>query len=256
MLLTLLVACDPGVTDSAEPAADSGDSADTASDSGADTADTVDTARDLLFDEPFDELDTRKWLAADWKLGETQLDPRHARISTGGLNLVHEADGVGGWVGAELYTAESFHGGMFTARVFGPKGPGTICAFFFYGEVDGLVNEIDVELIDGVAWFAVYRDWTEADGYEQSATHMSVSWTYPEGFDLAAAHEYRMDWRADDIAFYVDGSEVAALSMVPNGELAIHLNHWTSSTWPEVHYPPADKLMCRFDGVQGAVLPR
>ncbi len=256
MFLTLLVACDPGATDSADSAADSGDTADTGSDTGSDTADTADTARDLLFDEPFDALDTRKWLAADWKLGETQFDPRNARIANGGLNLLHGSDGAGGWTGAEVYTAELFHSGIFTARVFGPKEPGTLCAFFFYGENAGIVNEIDVELMDGVAWFAVYRDWTEADGYEQSATHRSASWPFPDGFDVAAAHEYRVDWRADDVAFYVDGSEVAALAMVPNAELAIHLNHWTSSTRPEVHYPPADRLMCRIDGVQGAVLPR
>lgn len=256
MLLTLMLACEPGSTDSGDTSVDSADTAESA-DTGSDTADTGgDTARDLLFDEPFDELDTRKWLAANWTLGETQFDRRNARISTGGLNLVHESDGVGGWVGAELYTAELFHGGIFTARLFGPKEPGTVCAFFFYGEAAGVVNEIDVELLDGAAWLSVYRDWTEADGYEQSATHVSAAWTFPEGFDVAAAHEYRMDWRADDVAFYVDGSEVAALPMVPNAQLAIHLNHWTSSTWLEVHYPPADKLMCRVDGVQGAVLPR
>ena len=247
MFVLLLVACDTPT--------DTADTADTADTGDTDTGDTADTGPQPFFDEPFDTMDTRRWLPADWKLGDTQFDPFHGRVVDGGLNLVHESDGAGAWLGAEFYTSDLFRGGMFSARVFGPKGPGTVCAFFFYGEADGVVNELDIELLDGAAWFSVYRNWTEADGYEESATHTSTIWPFPDGFDVSAAHEWRMAWGSADVRFFVDGDEVATLALVPEGEIAMHINHWTSSTWPEVHGPPTETLMCRFDGIQAFSLP-
>ena len=209
----------------------------------------------MLFDEPFDALDTKRWTAATWTLGVTQLIATNASVFDGGLDLLHTADGYGGWEGAELYTSQRFSGGRWTASIQRPSEGGTVCATFFYGATRaGVVNEIDIELLEAAAWFSVYRDWTEADGYEESPSHQSVQWTFPVDFDNTVAHDYRIDWGTDALTFAVDGAEVGTLTLVPAAPIDLHVNHWTSTTWPEVAYPPPTRLDCRITSILGVDL--
>lgn len=219
------------------------------------TGETGDTGAPF-FEEPFDTLDDARWTAADWTLGATRLVADHAMVVDGDLELLHEADGDGGWLGAELYTGQEFSGGRWEATMLRPAPGGTVCATFFYGsDVGGRVNEIDIELLEEAAWFSVYRDWTEADGYEPSATHDSVQWPFPADFDHSVPHVYRIDWGETTLTFAVDGVEVGSLAMVPSAPIPLHVNHWTSTTWPDVAYPPPDRLVCRIEAITGSPLP-
>lgn len=252
-MLPLLLACaaDPKPTDDT--------SADTSTDTSGDTS--TDTSSDTsgpapFFHEPFDTVDLTRWTPADWQLGATQLDAGHATATDGALALLHEADGAGGWLGAELYTTETFTGGRWEAEMARPASTGTVCATFFYGaDRTGHVNEIDIELLPDAAWFSVYRDWTEADGYDPSPTHDSVQWAWPADFDPSALHVYRIDWGASELTFAVDGAEVGGIPMVPTAPLPLHVNHWTSTTWGDVGYPPPDRSVCRIASITGADLP-
>lgn len=261
MLTLLLLACgtssptDTAAADTGDSASDSADSADTGTGDTADTADTADTGPTPIFSEPFDSLDTTVWLPGDWVLGATQLDPRNAHLVSGGVNLVHLADGAGGWSGVELYTASTFRGGMWSTDMVVPDSAGTVCATFLYDETDGVVNEIDVELLAGGAWFSVYADWTEADGYVDGPTYQHLVWPFPADFVLDTPHEYRFAWGKEDVRFFVDGADAGAVTIAPTVPLAVHVNHWTSTTWAEVQYPPADRLICRNEGIVAFPLP-
>lgn len=239
-MLLLLIGCDP--TSSVLRDDD---------DTSLDTDAAPDSRPLHAFDEPFDTLDHALWTVATWQLGATRLKGSQARLKDGGLNLRHDADGEG-WVGAELYTSRTFRGGLWEATVVGPEAPGTVCAFFFYASNElGLVNEIDVELLADGAWFSVYRNWKESDGYENGPAHVSAVWPWPEGFVAGERHAWSFDWREADIGFLADGVEVARLAMVPDAPLPLHLNHWTSTTWPEVRYPPPASVTCRVESVFG-----
>jgi beta-glucanase (GH16 family) len=252
VILALLACTDPSPADTAPPADTAGDSGLVDTGDTGDTADTGDSGGGVkpLFDEPFDTIDRTRWLGADWVLGATQFDPRNAHLVSGGLNLVHLSDGAGGWTGAELYTSTTYAGGLWEAGITPPESAGTVCAFFLYTEADGVVNEIDVELLGSAVWFSVYRDWTEAAGYDDGPAHLHAEWPWPADFDKKKPHTFTVDWGVDAVAFGVDGLDAATLALVPSTALGVHVNHWTSTTWAEVAYPPPDTLVCRFDGIR------
>ncbi len=212
---------------------------------GADALSPADSAEVPRW-ESFDTLDPGRWLTADWTLGKSQLVADNVTIQDGHLVLDHAGAGDT-WSGAEVYTADTFTGGQFTARVQPPASPGTVCAFFFYGtDPEGLVHEIDVELLDGRLVVGTFAAWHPSHGYENGPTR-EYAW-----IDVATGGvlDYTIDWQPGAVSFAVDGTAVATFTTaVPTLSLPIHLNHWTSDTWPEVGYPPRSPLQCRFDFV-------
>lgn len=216
-----------------------------------DAAPTPGPVDEAAFVEAFDEIDPALWQAGTWRLGLTQLGEEALRLRAGALEL-HLQRRDGGWRGAELFRLASATEGRFEASLQVPDVPGSVCAFFLYGTDEaGLVDEIDVELLSArpqEVWFGTYAGWAPADGYGEGPTRASFVWSDPD-FDHRDWHRYGIEWRADRVAFFVDGVEVGAVSVSPRGAAAPRVNHWTTDTWGEVAGPPRADATCRVDDV-------
>ncbi len=246
MIFAPLLACTAGPAPVEEKpsdtATDNGDTGNTA----ADTADTGGTGEAPAPWEPFDTLDDARWDIATWTLGRSELAVENVSVTDGQLALHHEGAGDA-WLGAEIFTSEAFFGGHWTAAMTPPTSTGTVCAFFFYGtDGQGLVHEIDVELLGGQLWVGTYANWSPAHGYENGPTREYVV------IEIDAPQTFTISW-GDTVDFLVDGSPVASFATaVPSIPLQLHLNHWTTDTWADVAYPPPASLDCRFDSVDRA----
>lgn len=213
-----------------------------------DTADTG-TEVDWLFDENFEDLEPSDWTWGTWTLGATQLDPNQAEVVDGELrmhlDLVKDT-----WHGVELAHVLPFTSGRFEARIAAPAEPGSVCALFLYGEdKEGEVHEIDVELLSAepdTVRVGTYANWTLADGYEDGTARQSVAWQR-DGFTTAELHDYAIVWTESAVTFEVDGQTIATVTRVPSEPITLRLNHWTSTTWPEVQGPPAGSSTCVVD---------
>ncbi len=246
MILLLFTACAEGKP----PAGDS-----TAGDSSAkdtDLRETGDTAEPVvLLEEAFDGIDPLIWDHATWQLGATRFREQNGQIVRGELELLHEGAGDR-WFGAELFTLQAFTAGADEATVFeatltAPDAPGTVCAMFLYGEAGGVVDEIDIELLDGRAMVGTYAGWRPADGYENGPTRQ---YRVLEA-DISGTHRYGIRWDAAAVSFWIDGEEQAVIAeAVPGGAPSLRFNHWTSTTWGEVGYPPPAELRCTVDDVR------
>jgi len=209
-------------------------------------------------DDEFDSLDLKTWQEGTWTLGLTQLGPDQASVADGLLSLAHRWDdsvpGAETWRGAELYSYRTFTQGRFQARIAAPDEPGTVCSLFLYGtDADGLVHELDVELLSAepdTVRVGTYAGWRKSDGYKAGPTRDTVTWQQGS-FNSSDWHDYGISWDADAVTFDVDDVVIGSVTVVPWGAASLRLNHWTSSTWPEVGGPPAADSVCRVDWVRG-----
>lgn len=245
MILLLFTACAEGKP----PAGDSPAGDSPAKDTGLrETGDTA--APVVLLEEAFDAIDPSIWDHATWQLGATQFREQNGQIVRGELELLHEGAGDR-WFGAELFTLQTFTGGRFEATLTAPESPGTVCAMFLYsfreGGAGGVVDEIDIELLDGRAVVGTYAGWRARDGYENGPTRQ-----YRElEADISGTHRYGIRWDAAAVSFWIDGEEQAVIAeAVPGGAPSLRFNHWTSTTWGEVGYPPPAELRCTVDDVR------
>lgn len=128
-----------------------------------------------------------------------------------------------------------------------PSVNGTICAFFLYFvEGDGEAArtwEIDLELFDGKIQASTYQGWRAADGYGKGPTHRTFRFIPSLDHDPTIFHDYGIDWNPERVVFSLDGQEIHQIKdIVPDRALAPRFNHWTSSEWEGLAYPPPPAL--------------
>ncbi|GEM_PF-4310463 len=161
-------------------------------------------------------------------------------ISTwGGDNRVHSAQNVsidngilvlklsGSQPGQKPVCAEigskrsDFRYGSYRASIKTSKTPGGVVGWFIYR--DSPLNEIDVEMLtreNSNLYYTLHHIQENVD-----------SKVYKMSYDPSAAfHEYRFDWYADKVAYFVDGLPTGTLKVSPpDMDAQIMLNHWSGN---------------------------
>lgn len=170
------------------------------------------------FDDAFGVWGEDRWRRESHALGRGWV--RAENVARGGeVSLVLPA---GGRDGAELRSAERFGFGAYTARMRTALAPGSISAFFLYQGGSDEADELDVEIPNDGGRTVMFTTWV---GGVQTHTV-----TLPLPFDPAAGdHEYRIDWRAGEVRFSVDGAMMQRWSDgVPHQPMYVMANAW----WP------------------------
>ena len=146
-------------------------------------------------------------------------------------------DTVNGWVQLKLsasppgtkpvcgeFTSKrtNFLYGSYRASIKFDNTPGAVVGWFVYKDVPDL-HEIDVEYLTADIkhiHFTLHNIQTDVD-YRKDAI----------SFDPTAAfHEYRFDWYAGKVVYYIDGLKFDSLSVkVPDAACAIMLNYWSAN---------------------------
>jgi beta-glucanase (GH16 family) len=150
------------------------------------------------------------------------------------MSVAHRSTG---WYSDLIDTKTTFNQkyGYFEARMKVPKGTGLWPAFWMYYSGNGSVAEIDTMEICANQIGA-------HSGNDASLLHTTIHWTgggqlgrATRTVDLSAAyHVYAVDWRADHIAFFLDGTEVwrfTDAAHIPTIALPLILNLGVGGTW-------------------------
>lgn len=163
--------------------------------------------------------DTSQWSAQSHGLGKGWLDA--ANVSQGPIGLLLTLPS-GGYDGAEIISAQRHQYRNIEARMRTPAAPGSISALFFYEGVRKRNDEIDIEIFNDGSGTVMFTTWVQ--GKQSNNVQMTLD------FDPAAAyHDYRIEWAADRVAFYVDGILMQTFSTgVPRDAMYIMSNAW----WP------------------------
>jgi beta-glucanase (GH16 family) len=135
-------------------------------------------------------------------------------VADGVLTISAQRTGFG-WASDVLDTKTTWtqQYGYFEARMKIPKGAGLWPAFWLYASQHGIQPEIDVMEVCA-------SPLGENDGNDASLLHSTLHWARGgqrtarvRTVDLSLDfHVYAVDWRADHIAFLLDGVEVARFS--------------------------------------------
>lgn len=166
------------------------------------------TISGYTFDDEGDSL--ANWRTADYIGGgqEATFAASQASVSNGVLSLTAIRNGSG-WLSSNLTTDPVFRQlyGHFEASIRIPKGTGLWPAFWFLDRPWSMAGELDaMEVCANQIGAGLDAGWLN------STVH------YPPGqsayglraVDLSLAfHVYGMDWRADHVAFSLDGREFA-----------------------------------------------
>jgi beta-glucanase (GH16 family) len=207
MLLVALVACaaapmQPTQTPDAAP---------------AEFLQTFDSAADL----------DAAWTKSSWANANRAHSPENVRVSNGILELTASATAPGAKpMCAEVASRRTdFFHGTYRASIKMSPVPGAVVGWFTY--LGNPLNEIDVEFLT--------RDPRKAH-FTLHHIRTGVDHATPDvPFDPSEAfHEYRFDWYADRVEYYVDGKQYAALTNeVPDTPSRLMLNHWSGNipTW-------------------------
>jgi beta-glucanase (GH16 family) len=144
-------------------------------------------------------------------------------ITDGVLNLKLSASVAGEKpVCAEIVSRRNdFLYGTYRASIRTTSVPGAVAGWFTY--LGNPLNEIDVELLSRdprTARFTLHHIKTGVDhGRKELAFDPGV-----------AFHEYRFDWYADRVVYFVDSELVATLTKdVPDRPSRLLLNHWSGN---------------------------
>ncbi len=169
--------------------------------------------------EPLPASDDAPWFAAGHRLGRGAM--RTDRVLSAGEGF-HLVLGAGSCDGAELRSRARYHHGTFTARLRTPDAPGSISAFFLFGNDRGEDDEIDIELYNDGSRRGILTAWR--DGRRLRSQDILLP------FDPAAAlHDYGIAWEARSLVFTADGAELARWQDgYPRRPMRVILNTW----WP------------------------
>ncbi|KAI8581170.1 hypothetical protein K450DRAFT_233425 [Umbelopsis ramanniana AG] len=127
--------------------------------------------------------------------------------------------------------------GSFRAYIKTTNVPGTVSAFFLYGND----SEIDMETLSALnppeTYFAIHPGLTDAQSGRASAlTHTNYMLNYTPSEEY---HEYRFDWIPGLAIFYIDGKEANRLyTNIPTVPGRILVNHWTDGNANFSQGPP------------------
>ena len=123
---------------------------------------------------------------------------------------------------AEITSKRSdFHYGSYSASIKTTDKAGAVVGWFVY--LGSPLNEIDIEFLT--------QDITHV---HFTLHHIDVGVDYdkvPIDFDPSTGfHEYRFDWYADRVEYFIDGEHLSTLTnRVPDLPCKIMLNHWSGN---------------------------
>jgi endo-1,3-1,4-beta-glycanase ExoK len=178
------------------------------------------------------------WQKADWAnrgVFNVGFRPDHVKLDQERITLnLDDEDSYGfPFTSGEYRTRRVFGYGRYDVRMKVPRQSGIISSFFIYtGPADGTPHdEIDIEFLG--------RDTRKVQFNYHSAGQGGNEKLHDLGFDAADDfHDYGFEWRADFIAWFVDGVEVVRLTEdmtgvpIPTHRGKIMMNLWTGT--PEV----------------------
>ena len=179
----------------------------------ADFLQTFDSAADL----------DAAWTLSSWANDNRAHSPANVKVNNGILELTLSATAPGAKpMCAEVASRRrDFFHGTYRASIKMSKVPGAVVGWFTY--LGNPLNEIDVEFLT--------RDPRKAH-FTLHHIRTGVDHATPEmPFDPSEAfHEYRFDWYADRVEYYVDGKQYATLTKeVPDTPSRLMLNHWSGN---------------------------
>jgi beta-glucanase (GH16 family) len=182
--------------------------------------DFTDFSKEDVFDNP-------KWIISTWGNANRTHSKDNVWVDSGLLVMKVNGGTPKGQttVGAEIATAKSYLHGSFRVIAKTATEQGTVSSPMFMYKSDQ--NEIDVEMLSienakHLVNFTVH----ERDGTDKTYSR------YNAGFDPSAGfHEYRFDWEATGVTYYVDGKPtgVTLTGNTPDQAGKIMVNHWTLS---------------------------
>ena len=160
---------------------------------------------------------------SSWTGSNRTHSPTNVAVNNGILELKLSASPPGTLpVCAEIVSKKSdFLYGTYRASIKMTNKPGAVVGFFTY--LGNPLNEIDVEFLTRtpkIAYFTLHHIQENVDNAEKTVA-----------FDPSAAfHEYRFDWYANKVDYYIDNQPVATLTQqVPNLASNLLLNHWSGN---------------------------
>lgn len=163
------------------------------------------------------------WELSSWGNDNRTHSPRNVTIDNGVLVLKLSGSQPGQLpVCAEITSKRSdFKYGSYRASIKSSATAGGVVGWFIYR--DSPLNEIDVEMLtreNRNVYFTLHHIVENVDDK-----------TLKIDFDPSAAfHEYRFDWYADKVEYYIDSKLVGTLSKsVPDLAAQIMLNHWSGN---------------------------
>ncbi len=146
-----------------------------------------------MHQENFDLFDQKVWSISDKNLGRSWLNPENIEVSDGFLRIKMPANTL---EGGEIVSQETVTYGSYETRMKLPEAPSSITGFFLYAPPD-YFYEIDIEIHntrEGNLLLTTYKGGAVQNEYVGKL-----------GFDPTADfHNYRFDYTADRVAFYVD----------------------------------------------------
>jgi beta-glucanase (GH16 family) len=167
------------------------------------------------------------WTLSSWENANRAHSPANVKVNNGILELTSSATPAGAKpMCAEVASRRrDFFHGTYRASIKMSRVPGAVVGWFTY--LGNPLNEIDVEFLT--------RDPRKAH-FTLHHIRTGVDHATPEvPFDPSEAfHEYRFDWYADRVEYYVDGTQYATLTNeVPDTPSRLMLNHWSGNipTW-------------------------
>ena len=166
--------------------------------------------------EDFHGLDESVWSVTAHRLGRSELDSDNVEITDGQLIITLPADKLSG---GEIMLKELQGYGIYEIRMKLPLAPTSITGFFLYKQPD-FYHEIDIEVYNDRSGTALLT--TYADGSVQNEH------TYHLDFDPTAEfHDYRIEYAADQVAFYIDGQFIKSWAEgFTDDEMYLMLNCW------------------------------
>jgi beta-glucanase (GH16 family) len=183
----------------------------------AEFAQTFDSAADL----------DAAWTKSSWANANRAHSPDNVKVNNGILELTASATAPDAKpMCAEVASRRTdFFHGTYRASIKMSPVPGAVVGWFTY--LGNPLNEIDVEFLT--------RDPRKAH-FTLHHIRTGVDHATPDvPFDPSEAfHEYRFDWYADRVEYYVDGKQYATLTNeVPDAPSRLMLNHWSGNipTW-------------------------
>ena len=139
------------------------------------------------------------WHAATHALGRGRFRAEGVIAHGDGFRLRLPA---GSCDGAELRMDGHAGPGEYTARLRTPVAPGSLSAFFFYGNVQRRGDEIDVEIHNDGSRAAILTAWQ--DGIKSHSAEVTLPFDPAAGF-----HDYTMRWGRKELVFLADGQPLA-----------------------------------------------
>ncbi|KAI9286448.1 concanavalin A-like lectin/glucanase domain-containing protein [Umbelopsis sp. AD052] len=164
------------------------------------------------------------------------FDPKNVNVINNALQLAVTI-GDDPQCGAIGTKRQDLFYGSFRAYIKTTGVPGTVSAFFLYGND----SEIDMETLSALnppeTYFAIHPGLTDAQSGRASAlTHTNYMLNYTPSEEY---HEYRFDWIPGLAIFYVDGKEANRLyTNIPTVPGRILVNHWTDGNANFSQGPP------------------